>query len=69
MSISANSQEKPILDSESSQRLLAAAFMLQSQNDLRNENLTLEAPPGVRAIQGCYPATNTVVETPLSAAE
>ena len=51
MSISANSQGKPILDPESFQRLLAAAFMLQLQNDLRNEKLVLEAPPRFRANQ------------------
>jgi hypothetical protein len=51
VSISTNSQEKPVLDPESFQRLLAAAFMLQLQNDLRNEKLTLEGSPRVRAIQ------------------
>jgi hypothetical protein len=51
VSISDNPKEKPILDPETFQCLLTAAFILQSENDLRKEALRL-GKPSAPAIQG-----------------
>jgi hypothetical protein len=48
----AQSKEKPVLDPESFQRLLAAAFMLQSQNDPSSPKLIGGGHPRTFAIQG-----------------